>query len=249
MQRFRRCVGARRKKLVASVTERFRSLFAMLPERAQLRVNRLKELSKQRFINRIEFYTAYHRYKTVQINSSAYTRHHPSARIGTEKSISQLLERLAPNSLILDAGCGDGYGQEMLRRHGHTAIGIDLNGAKLSASIAHGNSGVTLGDLHTLPYRSKCFNAIHCSHVLEHMLDATRALEEMNRVLRPSGVVLFVVPLGPGNRKHPTAFLDQADAHSIISPHFAIEEIMSGFGRGHPELSVIARSQEAQESN
>ncbi len=50
-------------------------------------------------------------------------------------------------------------------------------------------------DLMDLPFADDEFDIIICSHVLEHVPDDARALQEMRRVLRPDGWVLLAVPI------------------------------------------------------
>jgi SAM-dependent methyltransferase len=50
-------------------------------------------------------------------------------------------------------------------------------------------------DLTNLPFEDGDFDAVICSHVLEHVPDDRRAMSEMRRVLAPGGVALLMVPL------------------------------------------------------
>jgi SAM-dependent methyltransferase len=53
-------------------------------------------------------------------------------------------------------------------------------------------------DLTALPFADGSFDAVFCSHVLEHVEDDRRAMTEIRRVTRRSGWALFMVPLFPG---------------------------------------------------
>ena len=50
-------------------------------------------------------------------------------------------------------------------------------------------------DLLALPWRDRSFGAVICSHVLEHVADAGRALAELHRVLAPGGWALLQSPV------------------------------------------------------
>jgi SAM-dependent methyltransferase len=50
-------------------------------------------------------------------------------------------------------------------------------------------------DIMRLPYPDGAFDVVYCSHVLEHVDDDRRAMREFRRVLAPSGVALFLVPI------------------------------------------------------
>ena len=73
---------------------------------------------------------------------------------------------------ILDVGCG------INKLPG--AIGIDRN-ASTRADV--------LCDLDRLPYpfRDASFDKLHASHVIEHVSDVIKTMEEFHRLLRPGG--------------------------------------------------------------
>jgi SAM-dependent methyltransferase len=50
-------------------------------------------------------------------------------------------------------------------------------------------------DVTALPFEDRHFDAIICSHVLEHVPDDRRALAELRRVLRPDGWAVLLVPI------------------------------------------------------
>lgn len=50
-------------------------------------------------------------------------------------------------------------------------------------------------DILDLPFEDNSFDFVLCSHVLEHIIDDGRAMEELRRVLRPDGRAIIQVPL------------------------------------------------------
>lgn len=50
-------------------------------------------------------------------------------------------------------------------------------------------------DILDLPFEDDSFDFVLCSHVLEHIIDDGRAMEELRRVLRPGGRAIIQVPL------------------------------------------------------
>ncbi len=50
-------------------------------------------------------------------------------------------------------------------------------------------------DLMNLPFADGSFDAIHCSHVLEHVDDDSQAMRELRRVLSPRGWATILVPI------------------------------------------------------
>ncbi len=53
-------------------------------------------------------------------------------------------------------------------------------------------------DITALPFPPGNFDAVLCSHVLEHVQDDRAAMSEIARVLRPGGWALVLVPLDGG---------------------------------------------------
>ncbi len=49
-------------------------------------------------------------------------------------------------------------------------------------------------DICNLPFEENSFDVILCNHVLEHIPDDTRAMQELYRVLRPGGWGIFQIP-------------------------------------------------------
>ncbi len=55
-------------------------------------------------------------------------------------------------------------------------------------------------DITALDFKDESFDIVVCCHVLEHVHDDRRAIKELHRVLRPSGVTYIQVPYD--SRKH-----------------------------------------------
>lgn len=49
-------------------------------------------------------------------------------------------------------------------------------------------------DICNLPFKDNSFNIILCNHVLEHIPDDTRAMQELYRILKPGGMGIFQIP-------------------------------------------------------
>ena len=104
-----------------------------------------------------------------------------------------------PQSLVLDAGCGDGVYCEWLSRQGDNfVVGVDISGRILS--IAHGNvaSRGNLASVHfaasnleRLPFAEDSFDGALCIQVIEHLLDERAGLRELHRVLCPGGQLVI----------------------------------------------------------
>lgn len=49
-------------------------------------------------------------------------------------------------------------------------------------------------DIHDIPFKENTFDAVLCNHVLEHVRDDIRAMQEIRRVLKPGGFSILQVP-------------------------------------------------------
>jgi SAM-dependent methyltransferase len=80
---------------------------------------------------------------------------------------------------VLDVGCG--------RNKYPGAIGVDRNpntSADVIADVDH----------YPLPFADNAFREIRAIHVIEHVTDVIRTMEEFHRLLAPGGEVVIVTP-------------------------------------------------------
>ena len=56
-------------------------------------------------------------------------------------------------------------------------------------------------DIQDIKYEDNTFDLIYCSHVLEHVPDDKKAMEELYRVLKPGGNAIIQVPINPNYKE------------------------------------------------
>lgn len=103
----------------------------------------------------------------------------------------------ARGRLVLDAGCGTGYGSRLLAEAGAEEVtGVDIAESVLEAVAPSMPANVHLqaADLRTLPLESDRFQLIVCFEVIEHFEDPFPVLDELVRVLAPGGLLLISSP-------------------------------------------------------
>jgi SAM-dependent methyltransferase len=64
-----------------------------------------------------------------------------------------------------------------------------------------GKAAVQFADITRLPFEDKRFDAIICVHVLEHIPDNKKTMQEILRVLKPGGWAVLQVPLDYSREK------------------------------------------------
>jgi ubiquinone/menaquinone biosynthesis C-methylase UbiE len=101
-----------------------------------------------------------------------------------------LREVPADARVVLDVGCGEGTLARALAAPGRQVLGIDTDAAALPATAPDGVR-FAVGDALALPCADASVDAVTMAMVLHH-LDATAALAEVRRVLRPGGTFVLL---------------------------------------------------------
>jgi dolichyl-phosphate beta-glucosyltransferase len=98
-----------------------------------------------------------------------------------------------PARRCLDVGCGGGGMLRQVEQH-WPVFGVDLSRRALSHAQARGLRGLAQAEAGTLPFRDESFGVALALDVLEHHAQPELLLEEIKRVLEPSGRLLVTVP-------------------------------------------------------
>lgn len=112
-------------------------------------------------------------------------------------SAAFLLPYLAPDTKLLDVGCGPGTisAELSLSTPQGSVTAIDLSSdvielAKREHSAAdYPNLNFDTGDVYALNYPDNSFDIVYTHQVLQHLGKPIEALLEMKRVLRPGGII------------------------------------------------------------
>ena len=119
---------------------------------------------------------------------------------------------LVQGKRVLDAGCGSGYGSDLLTRAGAAeVVGVDLEAEVIeSARNEYPAATFATADIRELPAELGDFEVVVCFEVLEHLDDPETALGQLGAVLREGGLLLVSSPnrdvYPPGNPFHKREF-------------------------------------------
>lgn len=106
----------------------------------------------------------------------------------------RLAERCAGRE-VLEAGCGEGYGADLIAGVARRVIGLDYD----EATVAHVRSRyprveIHHGNLAALPLSDASVDVVVNFQVIEHLWDQPQFVGECLRVLRPGGLLLMSTP-------------------------------------------------------
>jgi SAM-dependent methyltransferase len=107
-------------------------------------------------------------------------------------------ERLADRCAgrdVLEAGCGEGYGADLIARVARRVLGLDYD----ESAVAHVKARyprveMLHGNLASLPLPDGGIDVVVNFQVIEHLWDQGQFVAECVRVLRPGGVLLMSTP-------------------------------------------------------
>ncbi|HEU5470121.1 MAG TPA: methyltransferase domain-containing protein [Actinophytocola sp.] len=157
---------------------------------------------------------------------------------------------LAPycaGAVVLEAGCGEGYGADLLARTARLVCGMDYDQPTVRhVGLAYPAVRAVRGNLARLPVRSSTVDVVANLQVIEHLWDQRGFLAECHRVLRPGGRLLVTTPnrltFSPGrdtplNPFH-TRELDPDELAGLLAEAGFTVELLAGVRHG-PRLRAL----------
>ena len=158
-----------------------------------------------------------------------------------------LLSDYCADAVVLEAGCGEGYGADLLAQVARRVVALDYE--PLTTAHVHARYprlDVLRGNLAMLPMASASVDVIANLQVIEHLWDQVGFLTECARVLRPGGTLLLTTPnritFSPGQDRpinpYHTRELDPAELRELlVEAGFAVE-FLGGLHHG-PRLREL----------
>lgn len=121
------------------------------------------------------------------------------------KLVSYLFEKfdMKVGMKILEPGCGRGEFLSLFGKLGMDAYGLDRSEEGRAALLKH-NIELTVCDVESdegLPFADNSFDVIYNKSFMEHLSHPDKFLREANRVLKPGGIILCLIPDWESNYK------------------------------------------------
>ena len=104
---------------------------------------------------------------------------------------------------VLEVGCGAGGGLAAFEQAGFAVQGCDYSAELVEYGQARGVSGLKVGPVTTITARRQKFDLIYLHHVFEHVGKPLPTLRSIQRLLKPEGRLIIIVPnIGLVHRYH-----------------------------------------------
>lgn len=158
-------------------------------------------------------------------------------------NIISTMQRIERNNLfvklvkgkVLVVGCGEGFINEVLEKHGNTVTGLDLSDTRLERASKRVKGKLVSGDVYSLPFENDSYETLIASEILEHLKEPYTALTEFHRVLKTKGRLILTVPNGLNPIQFFKALRDkphqEAEGHYFIYTPYCLQVMLkkSGF--------------------
>ena len=183
--------------------------------------------------------------RSVRRASRRAGRFDPQDVILARRCGEELVERLGllnfVPEVILDLGCGPGIESQALARCFPDAcvVGLDICPLPLHPQSSAGKWAPITGNTNALPFSKATFDLVFANLVLP-WCDPVVALQEVRRILRPGGVVVFST-LGPDTLKEVRAAWEEIDDHPHVHPFADMHNVgdaVLGAGFTEPVVDV-----------
>ena len=113
--------------------------------------------------------------------------------ISAESTVSEILGYDTSKETFLDVGCGSGHVCAAARSFGYDQVfGVDLSPSGINfGRSTFGLENLTCGELSDCDYPDNYFDVVHCWHLIEHVRQPVTLLQEMNRIMKPTGILYW----------------------------------------------------------
>ena len=157
---------------------------------------------------------------------------------------------ICAGQIVLEAGCGEGYGADLLARAARRVVAVDYD----ATTVAHVRTRypaveVIAANLAALPMPDASVDVVVNFQVIEHLWDQPQFITECLRVLRPAGRLLMSTPnritFTPGSDTPVNPFhtreLNAAELRELLEGGGFEVESMAGVFHGPRLVQMDAR--------
>ncbi len=117
----------------------------------------------------------------------------PHIKIAIHGKFYQWASLKIDDKVVLDAGCGTGYGSALLAEKAREVVAVDADAgivAEASASHMHAGLAFEVMDCESMDFASDSFDVVVSNALLEYLHDVPAFVMEAHRVLKEGGLFL-----------------------------------------------------------
>ncbi len=104
-----------------------------------------------------------------------------------------MIRSYQPGGKLLDIGCATGQFLNYMSQHGYTTTGIEPDEKTRQKAISDFNLDV-FAEAQLNSFDESSFDVITMWHVLEHVSDLSGRMDQLQKLLKPQGVLIIAVP-------------------------------------------------------
>jgi len=118
------------------------------------------------------------------------------------KKAWKFLKKNYPGGKLLDIGCANGDFSGPLVKKGYDCYGLEYKDEAIKESAGKGIKVIRGSFLEKFPYKDNFFDIVFAGEVIEHTTNDSRFLREINRIVKPGGLIILTIPnlVSLGNR-------------------------------------------------
>lgn len=128
-------------------------------------------------------------------NSQGYIKHLDRINFFGRESLTfkKILKYLEPKpkDRILEIGCNRGKTIREIKKYSQNSTGIDISLEAVKNAVT---SNVIEMDGVKIDFPHNYFDKIYSAHTIEHIPDLNKFIKEIERVLKPGGIILLIYP-------------------------------------------------------
>ncbi len=146
--------------------------------------------------------------------------------------------RLARGKRVLDAGCGAGYGSIELAKGALAVTGVDASAEAVDYAREHyrlPNLSYEQASVESLPFPDAAFDMVVAFEVIEHLENWRAFLQEVRRVLVPSGQFIVSTP----NKLYYAETRERAGPNPFHVHEFEFAEFQDELRAVFPQISLF----------
>ena len=142
-------------------------------------------------------YTPYYPwYSSAHYYADYFNSRNPVEPAWVVKRLEEITATFSPyrqNNRLLDVGCGGGALLNAARTNGWNAQGVDVS-ESVAEHVRSLGFDVFKGELHEAGFSDGEFDVVTAAELVEHLFDPFSVLKEIQRILRPGGILWTTTP-------------------------------------------------------